>query len=352
MQNNTQIVFIPAFKKFIAASVTGRRLMPSGKKFRTGTIQQYGCVLALLEEYEQYQNICLRIQLLFKSSLRMLQKENKYWVRFFKTFSLFLYKKKKYFDQYTGSVFKVIKTFFHFLAVEKSWPVGDFYKFFRIPAENIYPVILSPNQLRFLITNKEFEDSLSGSLKKIKDIFVFGSTVALRYQDLMRISPKNIQHTPDAVYLTLHTRKTGAEIRVPLPGYAIEIIRRYKKKPGRFILPQISCTNINLGIKKLIRQAGWDYHMPKIRHRRGEPYEIKNNKGETYRFYDHITAHTMRRTAITTLLLLGVDENSVRRISGHAAGSKEFYKYVVVIQDYLNTKIKEAHKKLIQLNDK
>ena len=39
----------------------------------------------------------------------------------------------------------------------------------------------------------------------------------------------------------------------------------------------------------------------------------------------------MRRTAITTLLLIGVDEISVRRISGHAPGSKEFYKYVVMV---------------------
>ena len=55
----------------------------------------------------------------------------------------------------------------------------------------------------------------------------------------------------------------------------------------------------------------------------------------------------MRRTAITTLLLLGVDEISVRRISGHAAGSKEFYRYVVVVQEYMNAKVKEAHIKLL-----
>jgi len=42
----------------------------------------------------------------------------------------------------------------------------------------------------------------------------------------------------------------------------------------------------------------------------------------------------MRRTAITTLLIMGVPEAMVRKISGHAPGSKEFYKYVGIAQDY------------------
>jgi len=60
----------------------------------------------------------------------------------------------------------------------------------------------------------------------------------------------------------------------------------------------------------------------------------------------------MRRTAITTLLLMGVDESSVRRISGHAPGSKEFYRYVVIIQDYLNASVKQAHYNLINGDEK
>ncbi|MBK9382677.1 MAG: site-specific integrase [Chitinophagaceae bacterium] len=97
----------------------------------------------------------------------------------------------------------------------------------------------------------------------------------------------------------------------------------------------------------MIRRAGWDHPLPRIRHRQGCPVEIKTAAGQTYRFCDHITAHTMRRTTITTLLMLGVDESVVRRISGHAAGSKEFYRYVVVVQDYLNSKVKAAQQKLV-----
>jgi integrase len=342
-----QLLLLPEFRKFIIASSSGRRLMPSGKKVRKGTLIQYNCVLSLLEEFEQTLTEPIRIELVNKASLRTLVKEKNYWARFFKHFSQFLYRKKGCFDQYVGSVFKVLKTFFKYLATEKAFPVGEFHKKFRVPDEKFNPVILTPTQLKFLITNTEFESSLSPSLKRVKDIFVFGCTVALRCQDLMRLQKSNIQHTNEGVYVALHTQKTGTEIKIPLPEYAQAIVYKYRRKAGKYVLPRLSSTNLNLGIKALMKKAGWDHSLPKIRQKAGEPCEIKTKSGESFRFYDHITAHTMRRTAITTLLLMGVDENSVRRISGHTAGSKEFYRYVVVVQEYLNAKVKEAHIRLI-----
>lgn len=343
-----QVLILPEFQKFITASATGRRLMTSGKKISSGTIEQYHHIYSLLSDFEKREEQILRIYFLNRFSVRNIQKEKNYWARFFKNFSSFLYRDKNYYDQYVGSVFKVIKTFFHYLVVEKAFPVGEFHKRFRIPAEHFVPVILSPLQLRFLIVDIAFEKSLSPSLQKIKDIFIFGCTVALRYSDLMQLKKTNIQYTNEGVQVVLHTQKTGTEVKIPLPDYAIAIMDKYRKKTGRYVLPRLANSNFNLQIKSLIKRAGWDYPLVKIRHKRGEPIEIKTRLGETYRFYDHVTAHTMRRTAITTLLLMGVDEISVRRVSGHAPGSKEFYKYVVIVQDFLNAKIKEAHLKLLK----
>ena len=39
--------------------------------------------------------------------------------------------------------------------------------------------------------------------------------------------------------------------------------------------------------------------------------------------------------------------NVLSKISGHAAGSKEFYKYVAVVQDYLNAKVRNAFDRLV-----
>ncbi len=342
-----RIELLSEFQKFITASKTGRRLMPSGKKVREGTLEQYNCVYLLLKEFQELQVVPIRIQLLTRNSLRLIQKEKLYWFRFFKNFSAFLYKQKKCFDQYIGSVFKVLKTFFNYLLKEKCLPVGEFHRQFRIPAEHSNPVVLSPAQLKYLITDTNFEASLPKHLQRTKDIFVFGCTVGLRYQDLMRLKKQHIQFTYEGVNIVLHTQKTGTEVKIPLPDYAVAIFNKYKRKAGNYVLPRLSGTNLNLQLKEVIKKAGWNYNLPKIKQRQGEAVEIKNTNGEVYKFYEHITVHTMRRTAITTLLLLGVDENSVRKISGHAAGSKEFYRYVIIVQDYLNAQVKSAHIKLL-----
>ena len=56
----------------------------------------------------------------------------------------------------------------------------------------------------------------------------------------------------------------------------------------------------------------------------------------------------MRRTAITTMLRLQMPEHLVRKISGHAAESKEFHKYVSISQKYLDT---ETDKVFLKLNN-
>lgn len=343
-----QISLLSEFKKFITASATGRRLMPSGKKIRRGTIQQYQYAYYLLENFEKQQGKILRVQILNRPNLQCIQKEKNYWAIFFRTFSSFLYDDKGYYDLYVSAVFKTIKAVFNYLAMEKMLPVGDFHKKFRVPQENFTPVILSPSQVRVLIINKEFEKSLPKSLQRTKDIFVFGCTVGLRHQDLMQLKKSNIQYAAEGVSVVLHTQKTGAEVRIPLPDYAITIMEKYQKEAGRYVLPRLAGSNLNLQVKTLMKKAGWDYCLPKIRHKRGLPVEIKTKYGKSYRFYDHITIHTMRRTAITTLLLMGVDEISVRRISGHAPGSREFFRYVIIVQDYLNAKVREAHLKLLK----
>ena len=164
----------------------------------------------------------------------------------------------------------------------------------------------------------------------------------------MNLKRTNLVQTGGENSLIFFTQKTGAEIRIPLPEYILEIIDRNKSKAGKYILPRLSSSNINLQIKKLIMKAGWNHTLPKYLSFRGKMQEIKSETGDSWQFYQHITAHTMRRTAITTLLMMGVSENIVRKISGHAPASKEFYKYVSIAQEYLNHEVKNAYKKLME----
>jgi integrase len=267
-----------------------------------------------------------------------LLREKNYWKKFYHRFTEYLYKASGHYDNYVSSIIKIIKTFFSWLSKDQSLNVGEFYKKFHLRNENIPILVLLPEELNFFIYNKEFENSITLSLQKTKDLFVIGCTVALRFCDLLALQRSNIRIINETWYLSSRSKKTGAELIMKLPEYAIEILKKYfKLKNSKQILPKISNTNLNKNIKKLLEKAGFTNPLQKMREKRGQQKEILNDKSDnkTYRVCDLTSTHTMRRTAITTMLSLGVPEPVVRKISGHAAGSKEFYKYVFVSQNYM-----------------
>ena len=111
---------------------------------------------------------------------------------------------------------------------------------------------------------------------------------------------------------------------------------------------------MNIYLKELAEQAGWTNEVVKTREKKGIAEIIyKNNKIHAhFRFCDLISSHTMRRSAITTMLSLQMPEHLVRKISGHAANSKEFHKYVAISQNYLDLETDKVFEKLDNLKYK
>ncbi|HSI91207.1 MAG TPA: site-specific integrase [Adhaeribacter sp.] len=210
------------------------------------------------------------------------------------------------------------------------------------------PVVIMPERLHFLIHDELFRGGLSRSLQRVLDITVVGCTVGLRYSDLMALQPRHLRADGGQVHLCVATSKTGAGVQIPLPAYAVAILERYRKRGQKWLLPRLSNNQFNQQLKKIGNLAGWTEALPKYRSRKGRPFEIKDANGSSWPFYKHLSAHTMRRTAITTLLLLGVEEPVVRSLSGHAPGSREFYRYVAFVQSYLDRQVMDAHRRLME----
>lgn len=229
---------------------------------------------------------------------------------------------------------------------EKGLSIGNFHKKFYCPNEEAEILVLTPEQLNFLIYSKEFETKLSDNLKRVKDIFVFGCSVGLRYSDLSALSNANVEVIDGETYIRTLSKKTQKLTRVILPEYSVEILKKYNGRTKNKLLPTYSEERVNFCIKRIMELAGWTYPMNKIRRKRGIPFILEREKKQSYRFCDLITTHTMRRTAITNMLSLGVNEQLVRKISGHAANSKEFYKYVSFAQTYIDNEVKMMHQKM------
>lgn len=273
-------------------------------------------------------------------------KKKKYWAEFYCQFTRYLFEEKGFYDNYVGQVCKNLKAFFNFLNEEKAISTQQFFKKFYVLKEEIPIICLLPEQLQFLICNSRFHESLSPSLQKSKMIFVFGCTVALRRGDLFAIKPTDLEQRKNDTYLCVKTRKTGQLVRIKLPSYAVEIAGWFSRQARNrsTLFPNIPPSRFNHHIKQIAELAGFTQPLSKSRNKRGIeiPLLPVGNK-ITNRFCDHLSSHTMRRTAITSMLMLGINEWVVKMLSGHSANSKSFARYVHLAQSYLDTNLEKLN---------
>jgi integrase len=332
---------LPLFQKFIADSKSGKRLQSNGKRLANGTITNYESVYKLLFKYQEKQKEPLRFLAVNKLSQRQMLVEKNYWGKFYKKFTEYLYTECMHYDNYVGFVIKNLKVFFNYLSKSLVLPIGNFYAQFYVRKDEVPIITLLPEQLNYLIYDIPFEQLLNKRMKEVKDTFVFGCTVALRFSDLMALKQTNIRKTNDVWYLLVRSIKTKSDSQIQLPDYAIAILKKYKKQAGGFLLPRFNNINLNKFVKKLTMLAGFTEPVTKKRERQGVvknigkqnealllhqkkiqqatqttetalldlPKKSKSAADKNLRFCDLVTTHTMRRTAITTMLCLGMPEH-------------------------------------------
>ena len=337
---------IPLFKQFVKDSETGKRLKKNGEKISENTLHNYRFTFKNLLQFSATTGFELRITDISKLTQRELLSEKNYWKKFYHNYTEFLYKKGCY-DNYVGFNIKIIRVFFTYLQTDKNIVTGDFHKQFYVRKEEIAILVLSPEQLKFLIHDTEFEEKLNPRERKIKDIFVFGCTTGLRYSDIFALTNKNIEHTADDWYLKLKSQKTKTYSHIKLPNYAVSIFKKYEQKNSSApLFGKLTLINFNKGLKTIGEQANFTTPIEISRERLGKAKKITIKKDTKNRFCDKMSSHMMRRTAITTLLILGMPEHLVRKVSGHSHSSSSFNRYVHYAQVYIDTEIDKVHSKL------
>lgn len=337
--------FIPLFKQIIKESENGRRLKKNGTKISSGTIHTYKSILFNLERFELETNFKIRVCCILRLTLRELKSEKVYWRKFYKNFTSFLYK-KGCFDNYVGINIKIIRVFMNYLNNDKDMFIGEFHKKFYVIKEEIEILVLTPEQLKFLIHDKEFEKKLTSSQIKLKDIFVFGCSTGLRFSDIFLLTNKNFEKMNGDWYLKIKTKKTKTYTSIKLPGFAITIYLKHKSNDSKSLLfGSKNLSNFNRSLKRIGEIAGFNHTVDVKREKQGVAKMVAIKKNKT-RFCDNMSSHMMRRTAITTLLIYGMPELLVRKVSGHSSNSSSFYRYVNFAQVYIDKEISKVHEKL------
>lgn len=160
---------------------------------------------------------------------------------------------------------------------------------------------------RFDLKNKKLE--------KVRDLFVFGCKVGLRFGDFSDIKKENIITKENGeVYIKIKTKKTGVNVEIPCDEVVIEIMEKYKNYPNS-LPPSISNQKFNIYIKEVCKLAG----MTELG-RLTEYPELP--------LYDCITSHTARRSFATHYhMKTEMPMKYIMRITAHNT-EKAFRKYI------------------------
>lgn len=332
-----QTDFFRLLDDFINDSYSGRRTKKNGTPISEGTIKNYRYVQKHLTGFVNHQAFQFKLYIDPHIPHGQKRKVKHYWTQFYQQFTNYLYG-LGYYDNYVGLIIKCLRSFFNYLREERHIDTGIYHRSFFVPVEAIPIITLTHEHLSFIINDTKFNAQLKTcGLEATRDIFVFGCTVALRVSDLLTLTSKNLMIQHDKYYLKVKSKKTNAYTSVKLPEYAIQILNKYQDQYPT-LLPPISVFWLNKQLKQMAALIPDNFQLIKTRERQGKQVIIyKNPETKThYQLSDHITTHTMRRTAITNMLCLGMPEHLVRKISGHAANSKEFFRYVELSQSFID----------------
>lgn len=338
------------FHEYIRDTSLGRRVGPKGVRVRHITVDGYRYTEGMLKAFTRQEKMRLRVYIFDRLSTAQREKAIDWNMEYYRRLTQYLYS-RGHLDNYVGFHIKNLRSFLGYLYKERGLEIGPILRYYIVPKEEVPVVALLPDQLRYVIHSRKFNDSLLPHQERVRDIFVFGCTVALRYRDLMRLDNRHLRVQNGNYFLQITSEKTGTSTSLLLPPYAIEVVEKYRNLHGT-LLPNMSLCYFNKVLKEIAGLFPDEVLMPKVRHQRGKPIVIyKNPKTkEHYKLSDHISSHVMRKTAITSMLMLGVPEYIVRQLSGHAPNSKEFYRYVQFSKTYMNQELTKAFDQLCTYN--
>ncbi len=182
---------------------------------------------------------------------------------------------------------------------------------FSFSEEETDQVYLTEKELhelyKFQISNKK--------LDQVKDLFIFGAWVGLRFSDFSNIKPENIVQIDGEYFIKTITQKTKELVIIPTNPVILEIFDKYQKNANK--LPKtLSNQKFNDYIKEVCKLAGMD------------------QKGRlTLRpdvmLWEVVSSHTARRSFATNYYLQGFPTIDLMKVTGHKT-EKAFLKYIRV----------------------
>jgi len=166
-----------------------------------------------------------------------------------------------------------------------------------------------------IINLYRFDLSKNKRLEQVRDLFVFGCFVGLRFSDYNNVKPENIIRIEGDYFIKLITKKTNELVIIPCNPVVLDIFKKYDSNLNK--LPKsLSNQKFNEYIKEVCKKAEF------------------NEKGRlstepALELWQCISSHTARRSFATNYYLDGFPTIDLMKITGHKT-EKAFLRYIRV----------------------
>lgn len=214
---------------------------------------------------------------------------------------------------------------------------------FQPPKENPIVVLDSDFISDFISDRFNIYDTLTDQLKYVWEVSTTILFTTLRIQDAVDLEWKDFQVVKDKMYMVKFNKKVGMS-QAPLPKKLADIYRMNMAKYGRIYTMKKDRKFLGRYMHTLFALYEPMHEFVNIR-----KFGILGEEVcETKRFYEAIHPHMLRKSAITNMLLNGLDERTIKNLSGHSEKSKSFERYVGFSQTHFNDKLEDYYSKISQ----
>jgi hypothetical protein len=158
-------------------------------------------------------------------------------------------------------------------------------------------------------------------LEQVRDLFVFGAGVGLRFSDFSNIKPDNIVKIDGDHFIKVITQKTKELVIIPCNPVVMDIFNKYQHNANK--LPKtLSNQKFNDYIKDVCKEA---------RTTEIKPVKQMVEKGRLsaspgLELWQSVSYHIARRSFATNYYLQGFPTLDLMKITGHKT-EKAFLKY-------------------------
>lgn len=330
--------FLESFQAFIDKSISGERKTKKGKKIEGNTVKKYLVTQNLLKDFTEKTGYVLNWKNIND--------------QFYNVFTDYCWNIRGHYDNHVGTQIANIMAFLNWCVEEKIIPNKIYSnKWVMWKEEEVDALVLYPDEIQLL-----YKMTIEGErLNYVRDTFLFGCFTCLRAGNLLNLTEGDIQVMGNSWYINPIQVKTDKPLLIKLHEIPVSYIQKYR---GQFktLLPEFTHDEYSYWLKVLGKKFkeyiseqtipettiinDWNKPFTRVRYRQGKPFKIEVD------IENLLNPHTERSTGITNLLMMGMREFEVKKISGHSKDSKAFGKYVRFAQKFIDAQSDAAWDKI------